>query len=214
VQSSLELNSARWSNATTVEAGPSARLFVCALLACAVLAAVTAGWLPLQASIVTLFLFAGPHNWFEFRYFLQRMPVRFGRSRSFFLTAFAGILTLTIAYFLLPVLYTLRVWPNGDWSIAIAVWNTLMLIWVGTLVWLRGRQKPRSNWANLSWGIPATLALISMNWLNPQLFSLGIVYVHPLIALWFLDRHLRRVKPAADGFLPGVEIERYKLTSG
>jgi hypothetical protein len=28
------------------------------------------------------------------------------------------------------------------------------------------------------------------------LFSLAIVYVHPLIALWFLDRHLRRTRPA------------------
>jgi hypothetical protein len=27
------------------------------------------------------------------------------------------------------------------------------------------------------------------------MFSLAIVYVHPLVALWFLDRHLRRTKP-------------------
>jgi hypothetical protein len=35
-----------------------------------------------------------------------------------------------------------------------------------------------------------------LNWLGPNFFSLAIVYVHPLIALWFLDRHLRRTRPA------------------
>jgi hypothetical protein len=34
-----------------------------------------------------------------------------------------------------------------------------------------------------------------LNWLGPELFSLAIVYLHPLVALWFLDRHLRRTKP-------------------
>ena len=38
-------------------------------------------------------------------------------------------------------------------------------------------------------------ALGSLNWLGPDFFSLAIVYVHPLIALWFLDRHLRRTRP-------------------
>src|SRR5204863_8859904 len=26
-------------------------------------------------------------------------------------------------------------------------------------------------------------------------FSLALVYLHPLVALWFVDRHLRRTKP-------------------
>src|SRR5215468_6855401 len=60
--------------------------------------AVLASWLPLQVSIVTLFLFAGPHNWFELRYFLMRLPVRFRRSRNFFVTAFVGLGVLTLAY--------------------------------------------------------------------------------------------------------------------
>jgi hypothetical protein len=45
------------------------------------------------------------------------------------------------------------------------------------------------------WTIPVALLLCSLNWLGPDLFSLAIVYVHPLIALWFLDRHLRRTRP-------------------
>jgi predicted outer membrane lipoprotein len=34
-----------------------------------------------------------------------------------------------------------------------------------------------------------------LNWLAPQAFSLALVYVHPLVALWFLDRQLRRTRP-------------------
>jgi hypothetical protein len=191
MQRAAELNT--WTTGPPiVRAEPGAKMFVCTVLACITLAAVFAGWLPLQASVVTLFLFAGPHNWFELRYFMQRMPVRFGRSRVFFVSAFAGIAFLTATYFSLPFFYSARFWPNADWSIPIAVWNTLLLGWLALLVWLRGRQK-RHDWL---WVVPTTLFLISINWLSPQMFSLAIVYVHPLIALWFLDRHLLRVKPA------------------
>lgn len=95
------------------------------MVACAGLSALLASWLPLQVSVVTVFLFAGPHNWFELRYFLQRLPVQFGRSRNFFFTAFAGVAFLTLAYVSLPVLYNFSLWPGADWSTPIAVWNTL-----------------------------------------------------------------------------------------
>jgi len=147
---------------------------------------------PLQFSIVTVFLFAGPHNWFELRYFLMRLPVRFGRSRNFFLVAFAGIGLLTVAYLSLPLLYYSRIWSGADWPNAIATWNTLLLLWIATLVWLRGKQHARRNWG---WAWPVAFALSAINWMAPELFSLAIVYVHPLIALWFLDRHLRRTRP-------------------
>ncbi len=82
----------------------STRVFAVVLLACAGLSALLASWVPLQFSIVTVFLFAGPHNWFELRYFLMRLPVRLGRSRNFFLVAFAGITFLTLTYLSLPAL--------------------------------------------------------------------------------------------------------------
>jgi hypothetical protein len=148
--------------------------------------------LPLQVSIVTVFLFAGPHNWFELRYFLTRLPVRFGRSRDFFVTAFAGVGVLTLAYVSLPFIYSARLWSDEAWSTMIAGWNTALLAWVGLLIWLRSKQKRRVNW---TWTIPAGLALCSLNWLGPDFFSLALVYIHPLIALWFLDRHLRRTRP-------------------
>jgi hypothetical protein len=158
---------------------------------CACLSAALASWLPLQLSVVTVFLFAGPHNWFEFRYFLMRLPVRFGKSRNFFVAAFAGILLLTAGYVALPLVYNSTSWSSDAWSIVLASWNTLLLGWLGLLVWLRGKNK-RLNW---SWAIPAALGLCSLNWLAPELFSLATVYLHPLVALWFLDRHLRRTRP-------------------
>ena len=162
-----------------------------ALVLVSILAAF-ASWMPLQVSIVTVFLFAGPHNWFELRYFLTRLPVRFGRSRDFFVTAFAGVGVLTLAYVSLPFIYSARLWSNDAWSTMIAGWNTALLAWLGLLIWLRNKQKPRTNW---TWTVPAVLALCSLNWFGPDFFSLALVYIHPLVALWFLDRHLRRTRP-------------------
>ena len=167
----------------------SLKVFTGILIVSACLSALLASWLPLQVSIVTVFLFAGPHNWFELRYFLMRMPVRFGESRNFFLAAFAGIGFLTLTYISLPVLYSFGLWTGDAWSNILATWNTLLLFWLGVLVWLRGKQKLKRDW---SWSFAAALGLVSLNWLQPEFFSLTIVYLHPLVALWFLDRHLRR----------------------
>lgn len=166
--------------------------FVGILISCACLSAFFAGWLPLQFSVVTVFLFAGPHNWFEFRYFLTRLPVRFGKSRSFFLTAFAGIGALTIVYVALPVIYGFNLLPDTTFTTLLASWNSLLLLWLGVLVWLRGKNKVRRDWF---WAIPVATGLCSLNWLAPEYFSLAIVYLHPLVALWFLDRHISRTRP-------------------
>src|SRR5215831_18651422 len=170
----------------------SSGLFAAMLLVSAGVSAALATWLPLQVSIVTVFLFAGPHNWFELRYFLMRLPARFGRSRNFFAVAFSGIVLLTFAYVSLPLLYYSNVWSGANWTNAIASWNTLLLLWIGALVILRGGQSPRRDW---SWTLPVVFALCAANWLAPEMFSLAIVYCHPLVALWFLDRHLRRTRP-------------------
>ncbi len=170
----------------------SLRVFAAILIACACVSALFASWLPLQFSVVTVFLFAGPHNWFELRYFLMRLPVRFGKSRNFFLTAFAGIGFLTVTYIALPVLFSFNLFPDHLWPTILASWNTLLLLWIGVLVWLRGKNKLKRDW---SWALPVALGLSAINWLAPEFFSLGIVYLHPLVALWFLDRHLARTRP-------------------
>ncbi len=182
-----------WSGTRSTEhARLSARLFAAILVASACLSAMLASWLPLQVSIGTVFLFAGPHNWFELRYFLMRLPARFGRSRNFFAVAFAGIFTLTVAYLAMPALYYANLWSGANWPDAIATWNTLLLLWLGALVIMRGKQSSRRDWF---WILPIVFTLCALNWLAPQLFSLAIVYLHPLVALWFLDRHLRRTRP-------------------
>ena len=170
----------------------SAKTFAVILIATAIVSAATASWLPLQMSIVTLFLFAGPHNWFEARYFLMRLPARFGRSRNFFIVAFAGIGGLTLAYVSLPALYYANVWSGINWRDAIAAWNSLMVLWIAGLVLLRAKQKSNRDWFLV---LPVAFSLCAVNWLAPELFSLAIVYLHPLVALWFFDRHLRRTRP-------------------
>src|SRR5262249_17981480 len=103
-------------------ATPSGRLFAAVSLSLAVLAALLAGWAPLGFSIVTVFLFAGPHNWIEARYFLARMPARWGRLRNFFLLAFAGIFGLTLAFAALPWLTEALDWSEATWQIGVATW--------------------------------------------------------------------------------------------
>src|SRR5438874_5172173 len=104
----------------------SATGFAAILIGSTIVSAAMASWLPLQMSIATVFLFAGPHNWFEARYFLMRLPARFGRSRKFFVVAFAGIFLLTLAYVSLPALYYANIWSGENWPTAIATWNTFM----------------------------------------------------------------------------------------
>ena len=189
----LELR--RTTGARRARGGGDARAWPFALGALALVsaAAVFAGWMPLRASIVTVFLFAGPHNWFELRYFLARLPARLGRSRNFFIVACAGIVSLLAAYAALPLLAEAWLWSDGAWTLAVGVWNSLLILWLAALVWMRGRQSSRRDW---SWSFAAACALIGVNWLAPQMFSLSLVYLHPLVALWFLDRQLRRTAHA------------------
>jgi glycerol-3-phosphate dehydrogenase (NAD(P)+) len=84
-------------------------------------AALLAGWAPLGFSIVTVFLFAGPHNWVELRYFLSRMPGRWGKLRGFFLFSFGGIFSLVAAFAALPWLGAAFAWSETDWGTALAV---------------------------------------------------------------------------------------------
>src|SRR5215210_8773342 len=75
-----------------------------AACACVLLgAAALAGLAPLWLSVAAVFLFAGPHNWAELRFFITRMPVRLGRSRGYFALAAAGVVGLTGAYALLAL---------------------------------------------------------------------------------------------------------------
>jgi hypothetical protein len=198
VERTAKFELAGW-RAARAQRAQSVRVFAGAVVMCVAAAAIFASWVPLQVSIVTVFLFAGPHNWFELRYFLMRLPARFGRSRSFFVTAFAGLGVLTISYVSLPFAYRAVNASSETWLSVLAIWNTLMLAWIVALIHLRAKQKRSSSQASRadwSWSIPAALALAAFNWLAPDFFSLALVYLHPLVALWFLDRHLKKTRPA------------------
>lgn len=150
-------------------------------------------WKPLQLSIITIFLFAGPHNWMEFRYFLSRMPARWGKSKLFYSVGLGGVALLTAAYAMLYALSQSWYLNETAWALGISVWNTSLLLWLCWLVYLRGRERRGRDW---SWAFAACFALCAGAWIAPFVFSLGLVYLHPLVALLFLDRQLKRSRPA------------------
>jgi hypothetical protein len=178
--------------ATTTAAGAtSVRTFAAACVLLLAASAALAGWAPLGLSVATVFLFAGPHNWAELRFFITRLPVRLGRSRLFFATAAAGVVVLTTAYAAFSLAPGGAAWGEEGWYLTLALWNTAAVAWVVALVVVRGRPSPRRRW---EWALPAGCALVGLNWLAPQAFALALVYLHPLVALWFLDRQLRRTR--------------------
>jgi hypothetical protein len=190
----VEVDSMSQSVGLTPAAPASAppRTFALAGLAVATAAAALAGWAPLAFSVVTVFLFAGPHNWFEFRYFLTRLPARWGRLRGFFTLAFAGMGALTASFVALLWLGETGGLDRATWQLASSVWDTALLLWVAALAELRSRQNPRRSWG---WVWPACFALAAVAWLYPTQWSLALVYLHPLMAFWLLDRELRRSRP-------------------
>ncbi len=169
-----------------------AQVFFGAFVASCAVGAALIGSFPLGASIVTIFLFAGVHNLMEFRYFAARMPLRWGRSRLYYSVGIGGVIVLTTAYLTLYFASGNWLWSADSWAIFASVWNTTFVLWLASLIYLRGRQRPKSDW---SWAFPAALLLAALAWVVPQYWSLALVYVHPLIALWFLERQLRRTKP-------------------
>ena len=174
-------------------AARSAALFAAACGVVVILACLLAGFAPLGFSIATVFLFAGPHNWLEARYMLTRMPARWGPLTAYFSIGIAGVVVLTSLMAAIRWLGPYGAWSDAAWLAAYAGWNTALVAWVATLALLRSQQNPRRSW---NWILPAALALVACNWLWPLAWSLGLVYLHPLLALWFLDREIGRMQPA------------------
>jgi hypothetical protein len=162
------------------------------LVAWAIGASLLAGWVPIAFSIATVFLFAGPHNWFEARYILGRLPARTGKLFGFFSLSFVGIVGLTATFAFIPSYLSTSTDPL-DYSTAYATWNSVLLLWIATLIWMRSRTNPRFD---AGWVWPLVFLLIAANWMQPFAFSMGLVYLHPLMALWLLDRELKKSRPA------------------
>jgi len=179
----IRVSKFEWTSAHTLLAG--------FLLACAV-GAFVIGAAPLQMSIATIFLFAGIHNFMEFRYFAARMPLRWGRSWLFYTVGIGGVVMLAASYITLYFAGGNWLWSLDSWTASIATWNTAFVLWLAVMLFLRGRQRPQSNW---SWAFPIAFLLAALAWIVPQYWSLSLVYLHPFMAMWFLERQIRRTKP-------------------
>lgn len=166
--------------------------FAAGFVGIAVLGAVLAGVLPVEFSIATVFLFAGPHNWLEARYALGRLPARAGKLRGFFLVSLTGILGLTASFAALSSGYVDYA-DAAHLATAYAAWNTAFVFWVAALVWMRSRTNPKFDGG---WVWPLACLLCAGVWLNPLALNVALVYLHPLVALWLLDRELTRSRPA------------------
>ncbi|MFM7249704.1 MAG: hypothetical protein ACKO5R_07395 [Planctomycetaceae bacterium] len=171
---------------------PAAALPTAAALAVVAAAAFVAGAFPIAFSVAIVFLFAGPHNWLESRYFLSRMPGRWGRLQGYFLLGIGGVVTLTLTMIALPAVATALGDGPETWRVLLACWNSALVLWVATLASRRARQRPRRDWP---WLWPAACLAIAAAWLWPVGWGLGLVYLHPLLALAFLDAELGRRRP-------------------
>src|SRR5271167_887862 len=85
-------------------------------------AAAVSGLLPIQFSIVSVFLCAGPHNWVEARYFMSRLPARWGRLWFYFVFGFAGVALLTAGFAGLPSLLAAVGADDEGWFTGFALW--------------------------------------------------------------------------------------------
>ena len=170
----------------------SAHIFMVTFVAACAFVAMVIGSFPLAASIATIFAFAGVHNFMEFRYFAARMPLRWGRSRLFYSVGISGVMVLAAAYVTLYFASGNWLWCLDSWTMLTAGWNTALVLWLGLLFYLRGKQRPKSDWA---WAFPVAFLLAALAWVVPQYWSLSLVYIHPFVAMWFLERQIRRTKP-------------------
>ena len=172
-------------------ADPAVR-FAVGMVALVAAAAVLAGWFPVGFSIAIVFLFAGPHNWLEARYFMTRMPARWGRLAGFFSLGITGVVGLTLGMVALPAVAA--AWGDGleTWRVLLAIWNSTLVLWAAALAAVRRRQNPRRGWP---WLWPVAFGLITLAWLWPVGWGIALVYLHPLVALVFLDAEIGRRRP-------------------
>lgn len=183
----------------------SSSSFLLLALTWVLLSALIASCSPLAFSIATVFLFAAPHNWIELRYFLSRLPSRFGPLRGFFCSSFAGVAILACSYIALIVI-SRSGWLAYDQSVfAFQSWILLFYSWLAALLVLR---RDFAKWncdsssqfalsiradlkrRNLGLLLIAACALVSI--MKPIEFGVCLTYMHPLVGICILDREIKR----------------------
>src|SRR5579885_3131058 len=156
-------------------------LFVC-------LAAVFAGFAPVQLTIASVFLFAGPHNWVELRYFLSKLPSRLGPLKTFFACSVGGTLALTSFYVAYSFMSHAGLLDDTVRRAALTLWEALTIAWACAL-YVVSRKKFGVRSPGLC--IALALGLLACA-TSPFWFTLALVYIHPLVGMAVLDLELRR----------------------
>ena len=161
---------------------------------------------PLGMAMGVVLVCAGPHNWCEARYFLSRMPGRWGAWRANVLTGLGGVALLTLAFIGLAVWPHVRPDAASETSLVLlALWQTALVVWIVALIGLRERSRrgPAEAWRAVAAALPVASICVAAAWLWPSWASVALVFAHPLLSLAFLDRELavRRVawRPAWRG---------------
>ncbi|BCS32321.1 hypothetical protein TBR22_A15310 [Luteitalea sp. TBR-22] len=173
--------------------------------------AATCALAPVQLSMTVVVAAAGLHNWCEARYLLSRMPARWGPLRPWFVAALTGTVGLAAAH----VLIGLAPGTGDQATMRLSWWHTALVGWVvGLWACRRPGRVEVPQW------LPAAFACVGLAWLAPRWMSLGLVYVHPLLALVFVDRELAvRRSPWLHawrrtlGALPGALLLVWTLTT-
>lgn len=133
---------------------------------------------PLAVAALSVACFAAPHNWMEARYILGRLPGKLGKLRTYFLTSVLGIGFLGITSFVLPFISS---------PFTYSLWNSLLVIWVTRLAYLRSQEHPKKRWP---WLEPTALFILAVIWAYPTIFTLTLVLGHPILAVIILGREL------------------------
>jgi hypothetical protein len=179
-----------WTVGAEQDRGPLLARLAPSLLGLVLIAAIAAACAaaPAGMAVAVVLLGAGPHNWCEARYLLSRMPARWGALRAYFVTGIAGVSVLTGAFVALAV-WTARSDTARASAVLVwlALWQTVLVLWIVALARLRQRQAPRREWP---WLWPVALISLAAAWAAPLWTSVALVYLHPLVALLFLDREL------------------------
>lgn len=165
------------------------QVFAASWLLLVVASALLAAGLPSVFSIWTVIIFGVPHNYAEFRYFLAKLPSRFGPLKPFFMTSFVGVSLLFCAEAALAISVD-RGWLQPPLSRSLLwCWNEALILWILALSVLRYRDITRGA---IALNMILAFVTTASNCLSPPMFTVVLTYLHPLLGLWILERELRR----------------------
>jgi len=152
--------------------------------------ALAIAWNPLLLATLAVGLFAGPHNFMEARYLLGRLPRRAGKLQTYLVVSAVGVLGIGGLSLYLAL---------SHHEHSLQIWATLLSLWFGYLCWLRSRENPKRHWP---WVEPLALIAAGWIWLSPVSFAIGLVLLHPVMAIIILGRELHFYRRPEQALFP------------